>query len=287
MARRRSRFVTLLVMSGALMFILTFQGCSDNNNPVTTVTEIAVIPGADYITADAEGNVFVANHFDYEIYKINVEGAFLFIDLQASYPNSNPKGIAADANGNLYVAANNLNKIIQITPVGVPGTIEQNFSDPINVAVDADGENIYVRNNEDNSINRFIRSTNSLSTLDEGSKYDDDFAHGLATDADGNVYAIVINGSAITKIYQHGNQPTTDLVSNFGVLCGVAVHPNGSVFTVDREDGNIYRITQEGSISIIADDFEFSKLYGIAIDSKGIIYVTENDTGKVYKIVIK
>ena len=69
-------------------------------------------------------------------------------------PNpSGPEGLAFDGNGNLYIANNDTNSILEVTPGGVISTFCTSplFTNPAGLAFDSSG-NLFVANWETNTI---------------------------------------------------------------------------------------------------------------------------------------
>lgn len=125
---------------------------------------------------DASGNMYVTDSDNHKIRKITPAGevstfagsSYGFSDGPgASAQFQFIKGIAIDANGNLYVADENSHRIRKITPAGVvstlAGTGSEGFADgagstaqfnyPTGVAVDANG-NVYVADKDNHKIRK-------------------------------------------------------------------------------------------------------------------------------------
>lgn len=119
------------------------------------------------IVTDVLGNVYVTDANKFLIRKITPAGVVTTLAGGGTGASTDgtgnaasfwfPRGVAADASGNLYVADTNNNRIRKITPAGVVTTLagtginssvdgigtEATFSSPIGITVDASG-NLYV-----------------------------------------------------------------------------------------------------------------------------------------------
>ncbi len=186
------------------------------------------------IAVDASGNVYVADADNYKIRIITpagevstlagngIEGDVNGTGSAARFRGT--RGVAVDANGNVYVADANNHKIKRITPAGEVSTFAGSgdsgdgegigtaaqLNRPSDVAVDADG-NVYVADLQNEKI-RKITSAGAVSTLaGNGRRGDTDGSaalarfnapNGVTVDASGNVYVADTNNHKIRKMAQ-------------------------------------------------------------------------------------
>ena len=193
---------------------------------------------------------------------------------------NNPKGITADASGNLYVADTGNNKIrkIVITSGAVStlagsgssgfangtGTAAQ-FNGPQGVAVDPTGTNLFVADTYNNLIRKIVPSTGAVTTFaGQGYNGENDgpgtaagFANpqGIAVDSIGYVFVGDNNGRTIRKIAPDGS-----FVRTIG----------GESFVVGSLDGL-------GSMA------QFNTPNGLALDSAGNLYVADTISHTIRK----
>lgn len=197
------------------------------------------------IGVDAAGNVYVSEVINSTIRKITPAGevtTFAGAALQFGSANGNggaarfsqPRGLALDAAGNVYVADGGNHTIRKITPSGDVTTLagsagqsgtangtgaEARFNVPFGVAVDGAG-NVYVADSENHTIRRVTPA-------------------GVVTTLAGTTgVAGAVDGTAGTARF---TQPR-----------GVTVDGGGNVFVADYGNSVIRHITAAGAVSTIA-----------------------------------
>jgi prepilin-type N-terminal cleavage/methylation domain-containing protein len=232
---------------------------------------------------DASGTIYFADFGNNRIRKITAGG--VVTTLAGSGTNgfadgtgtatqfSNPRGIAVDSAGMVYVVDYGNNRIRKITPGGVVTTLAGSgtagfadgagatarFNNPVGIAVDTKCV-VYVGDGDNNRV-RKITSTGVVSTF-AGS--------GVSGSANGN-------GTA----------------AQFNDPWGVAVDATGTLFVVDGYNNKIRKITPNGDVSNYAGSgtygtadgaaatAQFSGPWGIAVAGDGSVYVTDYDTGRI------
>jgi len=97
-----------------------------------------------------------------------------------------PRAVAADAQGNVYIAdaANNVVDQWNATTGQMTALVSSGLNGPAGVAVDGQG-NVYIADTGDNAIREWVASTQQVSTLVSSGL---SAPSGLAVDALGNVY---------------------------------------------------------------------------------------------------
>jgi sugar lactone lactonase YvrE len=229
------------------------------------------------VAVDASGTVFVADTNNNAIRKITAAGVVSTLaggsgmgsadGTGAAAKFAEPRGIALDSGGNLYVADYMNDTIRKLTPAGVVTTIAGAAGTPGFV-------------NGQASAARF-KAVNSI-----------------AIDTTGNLYVADTGNRAIRKISSSGVVTTFADGSNgqFGEPRGVAVDAAGNVYVSDYTAHVIYRVTTAGAISKLAGTAPlagstdgttgalFNAPSGIAVDSANNVYVADTANSTIRKV---
>jgi tripartite motif-containing protein 71 len=228
----------------------------------------------------------------------------------------NPRGVAVDAAGNVYVADSSSHRIQKFTAAGVPLSqfLIQESGDgeyiyPHNVAVDASG-NVYVAQYNYMlyadiwgsmpwyfySIQKYDSSGNHLSEWGLG---EDFYAHtfGMAVDASGNVYvADTFNydgpiqkfDSNGTLLAQWGTIGFGGAEGEFGYPRGITVDATGNIYVADTDNHRIQKFDNAGNFlsqwgTEGSGNGQFNSPMGIATDTDGNVYVTDYYGNRIQK----
>src|SRR5262249_21573685 len=232
-----------------------------------TATKLAMISPFG-VTADSNGNVYVAELGTNRIRKIDSSGKITTAigDGNRGFAGdggpsdkvemNQPTAVALDGSGNLYFADSWNNRIRKlaggtVTTVagngnvsysgdGGPATRAQ-FNAPQGVAVDAAG-NIYISDTQNNVVRRVATDGNITN-----------FAGNASAGSGGD-------GSSATGAQLSGPQ-------------GLAVDGAGNVFIADTQNNKIRKEATNRTISTLASNPTFNLPYGLATDSAGNVYV--------------
>lgn len=221
--------------------VSTLAGSWNQYDRVDGVGASARFRSPNYLACDANNNVYVTQWDDQYIRKITSSGSVTTV----GFCGVNPRGIAVDAQGAMYVADFYGNKILKIVPDGtingvksvfagsgvashLDGTgLSATFYNPSGVSIDAGG-NLYVTEGE--NYVRKISPSGMVSTIGQTSS----FVYNASIDGLGNLYVAETStqlGSG--RMVRKGaliNPSAPGIASPAGVL-GVGVQ-TGSLITV-------------------------------------------------------
>lgn len=216
----------------------------------------------------------------------------------------NPRGVAIDAVGNMYVADSCNHTIRKITPscmvttfagsAGVSGSADgmgnaARFNQPAGVAVDANG-NVYVADTGNYTV-RKITTAGTVTTLagnagqygmvnGSGSGVLFGYPSGVAVDSTGNLYVADSTNHVIRKVTSEGVVTTfagtpcvlgsrdgagTDAL--FNQPCAVAVDASDNVYVADTFNQTIRKITSAGVVTTLAGN----AILAGALDGQGTL----------------
>ena len=278
-----------LKLNPAYMFT-TLAGSAGVNGSADGTALAARFNAPSGVAADGAGNLYVADTGNGTIRKITSAGAVLTLAGTAGTSGiadgtggaarfAQPKSVAVDGSGNVYVADSGNSTIRKITPGGVVTT---------------------------------LAGTPGQSGYADGSGATAQFANpqGVAVDGAGNVYVADSNSHTIRKIT--GSGVVTTLAGNGGIggsadgtgnaarfyyPCGVAVDGTGNVYVGDTNNYTVRKITPAGVVTTLAGAAGvngsvdgtgsaawFNAAQALAVDGVGNVYEADSNNYTIRKI---
>jgi DNA-binding beta-propeller fold protein YncE len=199
-----------------------------------------------------------------------------------------PRGIAVDAQGRLYVADTGNRRVQVLDANGQPlaqwAGPSPAFIEPCAVAVSPQGQ-VYVLDTQADIAYRFSAQGEPQGTLGAGSGLYR--PRGIAVDREGNVYVANTGGNNVVKFSAAG-----DVLAQIGRAgkgngqldqpCDVAVDEQGNVYVVDTLNQRVQRFDRTGRYQgqwlLTRSDTAYAPHLALAA---GIIYVTEPEGGRL------
>lgn len=219
------------------------------------------------IAADKDGNVYIADTWNHRIQKFDANGRFIKMwgengdtrGIAQDQPTKfyGPRGIALDAQGNVYVTDTGNKRVLKFSSNGDPlgqygglGVENGMFQEPVGIAIDAQG-NIFVADTWNQRIQKFDKNFNFIMqwpviAWDSQSVVNKPF---LAVDPEGNVFVTDPEGYRVIKFTgdgklvsvfgQRGADPTS-----FNLPTGLAFDPQGNLYVADSGNNRILIFTK-------------------------------------------
>ena len=239
------------------------------------------------LTRDSAGDIYVADALNHVVRRISSAGVVSAFagGLPAGYVNgsgtaarfSDPRGVAVDNSGNIYIADRGNDAIRMVSPAGavstlagsgLPGSTDgtgtaASFFNPEGIAVDAAGI-VYVADTS-NSILRRVTPAGVVTTLAGGRAAGLTDPRGLAIDSSGNLIVADTGHNRIVRVTPSGvvttlaGSGTSGFVNGTGTAAsffrpmGVAVDASGNVYVADTGNRAIRRVTPGGVVTTLVN----------------------------------
>lgn len=256
------------------------------------------------IAFDTSGNLYIADSANHRIRKVGRDGrisTFAGNGLIGSGGDggtateaslSFPTGVAADGNGNVYIADSYNNRIRKVAPNGVISTvagsgvegfggdgaeaINARLNTPNGITVDSTG-NIYFSDFGNHRVRRIDSGSGLISTVaGKGYGFAGDGGsataallsspRGVTVDASGNLYIADSGNLRVRKVTPSGiintvvgngqsGSPVNGALASDTPLrfpSAVTVDASGNLILLDRFDSRVYRITSPGFLTFLA-----------------------------------
>ncbi len=239
------------------------------------------------IAVGANGNVYVADSFNYRVQQFDPNG--VFIGKWGTFGTSDgefqtPTGIAIGSDGSVYVVDTG-NSVIQkftsgggfITKWGRYGDDTGAFQTPWGITVDLSG-NVYVSDVDTDFVQKFDSNGAYIAQWRGWSE-----PFGLSTDSLGFIWVTDYSNERVQKYTSDGVYVSMitggpgDAEGIFDQPQGVAVSPDGSIYVADFYNSRIQRFDQNGNFVSMWNTVEGSPL-DVTCGLDGSVYVV-TDSG--------
>lgn len=222
----------------------------------------------------------------------------------------NPRGLAVDRTGNLYVADIDARKLYKVTPAGEvnPLTVPADRA-PVGLAIDLDGA-LVVADAEYNAVYATLVSGEVKSLVTRGGEANFNAPTMLAVDIAGNRFVANNLGHTVLRITpdgtvsvfagvadQSGGTDGAASEARFNTPLGLALDAAGNLYVADKDNSNIRKITPAGVVSTVAGvagqsgsadgvgaQARFAEPRAIAVDSSGTLFVADTNNQCIRKI---
>ncbi|WP_232296351.1 choice-of-anchor D domain-containing protein [Terriglobus sp. TAA 43] len=212
---------------------------------------------------------------------------------------NNPRQVAADAGGNLYIADSLNNRVLKETLSNgsyTETTIGTGLNSPLGVAVDVSG-NVYIA---DSNNGRLLKETLSGSDYSQTTVSSTvGAAWSVAVDASGNIFVADSSGNRVLKETPSGSSYVESTIgSGLSLPSAVAVDASGNVYIGDRGSNQVFKETLTSgsyvqstvvsglsyisSVAVDSNSNVFVAIYGIPGDPEGSQILKETPSGNSY-----
>ncbi len=192
---------------------------------------------------------------------------------------NDPRGLARDAAGNIYVADNGNNAVEEI-PAGssTPVAIGSGFNGPGGVALDAAG-NIYVTDSGNGVVKEILAGSGTIVTVGSGFT----IPYGIALDASGNIYISDVSQNVVKKIAV-GGVVTTTYATGFNSPHGITFDGSGNLFVANTGNNKLLKVAAGGGTPTIVNG-GYGNIIDVASDAAGDVFVAASqDLNGLYKV---
>ncbi|MEY2490792.1 MAG: hypothetical protein QOC70_2734 [Verrucomicrobiota bacterium] len=187
---------------------------------------------------------------------------------------SNPKGLAFDGVGHLFVTEASRGTLIRFTLPDATGvTFLSGLNSPVGVVFDTNG-NLFVGESGSGTITK-VGQDGTRTTFVSGVGA----PAGLAVASNNNLFVADFGGGAIYQITPDGAKTT--FASGLSFPAGLAFDGAGNLFEADSGSGNIYKFTPGGTRTTFVTGL--GRPYGLAVDLVGNLIVADNSNGSTYR----
>ena len=251
------------------------------------------------VAVDSSGNLFIADTFNHRIRKVDTSGIISTVagngtsgfsgddGPATSAKLSQPRGVAVDSSGNLFIADQSNHRIRKVDISGNISTVAGNASPGfLSPGFSGDGGP---------AISARVSSP-----------------HGVAVDSSGNLFIADTGNHRIRKVDTSGiistvagtgtggfsgdGGPATDAQLN--KLRGVAIDSSGNLFIADRQNHRIRKVDTSGNISTFAGNgvagfsgdgasatnSQLDGLGGVAVDSSANLFIADTVNNRIRKV---
>lgn len=199
-----------------------------------------------------------------------------------------PQGVAADNNGNIFVA-DTFNHRVQkfnntggfIDQWGDFGIEEGEFKSISALVADNNG-NVFVADTTNDRIQKFNNTGGFITAWGQKGSEPGNFSdpQGITLDNSGNVFVADSLNERIQKFSNTGTLITYwgelgDEEGNFSFPFGISTDSNGNVYVADVNNNRLQKFSNNGNF-ILSWSSNFNKIAGVATDNSNDVFTTES-----------
>ncbi len=249
------------------------------------------VPARD-VAVDNAGNIWAANGGQvHEVLTSGVvalaagDGSYQFRgdgDAATSARLNGPSGVAADANGTLWIADQGNQRIRRVTTDGIIGTAASGLTSPGGLALDGAGD-VYIADINADQVQRIDAVSGALTAVPLFTALLSPTA--VAIGSDGTLYIADTANNRVARAGANGGLADVP----FGALNGprgVAVDGNGNIWVADTGNNVVRKMSPDGRAKVVADQDQVNAPRGLAVDSAGNLWIADTGNHRVRVVAV-
>jgi hypothetical protein len=183
-----------------------------------------------------------------------------------------PRGLAVDGMGDLFVADDKNNQVIEVPRTGSPSIVASGLSSPSGVAIDGMND-VFIANSGGNQV---LELTSSVSSIFDGNLTN---PKGVAVDAMGNVF---IADTGANQVLELTVATQITIASGLSAPADVAVDAAGDIYIADTGNNRVLEITPTGAQKTVG--FGLVSPVGVAVDAVGDVFIASSGNNQVVEV---
>ena len=272
--------------------VSTVSGAENDARTVDGPAAVARFRDPIGVSVGADGRILVTERDTSALRQISAQGVVSmlaggmgdgFVDGQAGAARFfNPYGLAAGADGALFVADSSNEAVRKISPAGLVSTFATVSGSPETLALNS-AATLFV----ESSIGPLIRTLFAVDPSGTSRSYADSSSHaGVTVDPAGRV---LLGGSSVVRINEDGSRQV--VADGFSQLGGIVASPSGVVYVAYGVDHTVRAISADGVVTVLAGQSaqpgyadgvgaqaRLDLPSALALDSAGNLYVADAAT---------
>ena len=201
--------------------------------------------------------------------------------VQITVPTSglgNPYGVAVDGAGDVFIADQSNNRVVEVPAGGGPQTtVGSGLNQPTGVAVDGAGD-VFIADNKNDRVVEVPAGGGAQTTVGSGLS----MPQGVAVDGAGDVFIVDTYNSRVVEVPAGGGAQTT-VGSGLLYPTGVAVDGAGDVFIADNNNSRVVEVPAGGGPQTTVGSGLYYP-YGVAVDGAGDVFIADTDNSRVVEV---
>ncbi|OBH03805.1 hypothetical protein A5696_06825 [Mycobacterium sp. E2699] len=193
-----------------------------------------------------------------------------------------PRGVAVDSGGTVYVAESGNDKVLTLPPGSTTPTVLRftGQRDTLGIAVDGRGT-VYLTDSIDNEVAALPAGSTIPTVLPFTGL---DYPSGVAVDGNGTVYVADTGNHRVLALAAGSTTQRTLPFTDRPDACGVAVDGKGAVYVTDTRNNQVLMLPPGSNTPTVLPFTGLGYPSGVAVDSSGAVYVVDSNNHRVLKL---